>query len=364
MPTTFQNLISNSGFSGTDTSFLEIASGLAKMGNGVRVLSGGPEQTYIGADNIKYMSPHKHYLDSFDIRSDLNKVDVLVIVFFTQYGEVELVDLVRRLNCPALRVVLWCHCVWTKEQVLNIHKICARPVALVGVSDYVRIHMQACIGPQTPFFKIPNGINPDIFGDCETSLQRQSLSFVFSASYERGGRIAREVHALLDSRGLCMGSMYVCSYCNSQMLPSLSKHELAKKLQQSEYMVYPLTLDNACVHHDTFACVVLEAMACGVLVVTWDVACLRGVFGDLITLVQPPPYPGYDSKACPHPPPRNCAMLQHEAIRALADAVSTLASLTEIERDSRRLVARDWALTQTWQKSVHLLSDVVDSLCR
>ena len=48
------------------------------------------------------------------------------------------------------------------------------------------------------------------------------------------------------------------------------------------------------VHHDTFACVVLEAFACGVTVITWDVACMKGVYGDNIHLLKPPSCNNYN----------------------------------------------------------------------
>lgn len=51
-------------------------------------------------------------------------------------------------------------------------------------------------------------------------------------------------------------------------------------------------------------------MASGVLVVSWDAACMREVCGDHITLIPTPAFPGYDphhhdgiNKAMLDPPP-------------------------------------------------------------
>lgn len=350
MPTTVHNLISGCGFSGTDACFLEIASGLAQHGNQVSILSGGPEQVL---DGMKYLSPLPSDLDM----SDLSKVDVLVVAHILE-DMYELVDLMKRLTHPRLQVFIWCQCIWSKSDVDSVRRICSRAckVSIVGVSDFVEKNMQHCIGKCTSYFKIPNGIIPSMFCS-ESSGVREKLSFVFTASFERGGAVARQVHALLQSRGLPMGNMYVYSYCD-QEYQSLSKLELVQRMHECEYMVYPLTLSNSCVHHDTFGCVVLEAMACGVLVVTWDVACMRGVYGDLITLVKPPAYPRYDPTAKNG---QNPAMLEQRSIASLADAVQALESLTYQQREHKRECAREWAISQTRHHSVELFQAAVAS---
>lgn len=330
---------------------LEISAGMARSGAGVRVLSGGPASL----GEVVYMSPDRAYLDS----SNLGAVNIFVIMFIhldkTSLGELE--DLTRRLTHPNLKVLLWCPCIWSKQDADVIQEVLHRPVTLIGVSKYVDRCMQH---HALPYFEVPNAINPDIFGNKHAKLvQRQPRSFIFTACYERGGHTAREVHDLLTARGHCMGGMNVYSYFDTNLAPSLSKRELAERLKESEYMVYPLTLQNAEVHHDTFACVILEAMACGVLVVTWDVACMRDVYGDMITLVSPPPCDGYDPQAAAG---SNPMMIQKDSVVKLADAVSGLIALSEEDRETRRLVAREWALNQTWQKSVDKLSNIVRQL--
>lgn len=360
MPTNYHNLIRGCGFSGTDASLLEISRGLARQGHGVRVLSGGPasKETIEGDSGVvEYLSPEPCFLNSADRLEDLARVDVFVVVYMTCDAHPDMLDVLKRLTNPRLKVFLWCHSIYTTGMITVLESACMRrqtPFMLVGVSEFVRTHLAA---RRAKCVIIPNAINPSIF-NMEQREVREPLSFVFCASYERGGHIAEEVHKLLKMT-LPMGAMYVSSYCDPALGPSLSKIALASRMRSSDYMVYPLVLGQGAVHHDTYACVILEAMACGVLVVTWDVACLRGVYGDLITLVPPPEFPGYDPGA---EFGTNGAMLRPAAISALADAVSLLANLPVGEREAIRMRARTWAVEQTWDKRVTALLSEVEQL--
>lgn len=333
---------------------LEIASGLALQKHSVSVLSGGPAQTERTCGMypveeygvVHYLSPECAFLDTSAQVSNLSRVNVLIVVDLVSEAHQELLDVMRRLSNPDLKVCMWCHSIHAGNIAL-LERVCALrkvPLLLVGVSDFVRDHVASLKHPETGYVTISNAVNPIIF-DVNSCDVREDKSFVFCALYERGGSVARAVHALLQTRGLQMGAMYVCSYSsygNSTAGPSLSKTALASRLRSCEYMVYPLVLESGAVHPDTHACCVLEAMASGVLVVAWDVACLRGVFGDLITLVPAP--------------------VASLAVSALADAVSSLIALPAGEREARRKAARVWAMQQTWDKRVVSLLSAV-SMC-
>lgn len=354
MTTTLDNVREGGGFSGTDTSMLEVADGLVSRGHGVRVLSGGPASRRSGSAGCTYLSPERTFLDTQ--HADLVQVDVLVVVFMMPEApaHAEMMDLLRRLSNPNLRVLCWCHLIYQETHIALLRNACIHRglrMTLVCVSDFVRGHLAH---QSSELVTIPNGIHPDIFRATDTV--REPHSFVFCASFERGGRIAQAVYALLQDRGQKMGTMHLCSYCDADKVPSLSKRALAQRMVTCDYMVYPLVLDNGTVHHDTYASVVLEAMACGVLVVSWDVACLRGVYGDLITLVPPPPWPGYDPQAVGG---SNLAMLEPTSVSVLADAVSALMALSSEQREARREAARSWAQTQTWDLRVRALVQVL-----
>lgn len=343
MPVTLENLNHGCGFAGTDAAMLEIAGSLARKGHHIRVMAGGPSSP-AASDGIEYMC------NSQD--RDISDVDVLAISYVHPHSREELTRLFKRLTRPKLSVLLWLQCMFsgaTIDFVERLTESVGGQLTLVAVSHFVSQHIQRGRKAGTRCHIVMNGINPSVFGRPEIQDARDTLSFVFSASYERGGRLAELVHnrlsELLPIELGPVGEMRVCSYCDP-MVASLSKQELAAVLRKSDYMVYPLVLSSGSVHHDTFACVVLEAMASGVLVVTWDVACFRGVYGDLITLVPPPPHIGYDPTSelggCNH------SMTNQTAIDALTYAVAQLVTMPARDREHRREAAREWALTQTW----------------
>lgn len=125
---------------------------------------------------------------------------------------------------------------------------------------------------------------------------------------------------------------------------SLPKNKIASLLNEADYFVYPLVLPDAVVHHDTFASVVLEALASGVIVVTWNVACIPHVYGDYVIQVEPDDVPGYDRRARYG---RNAWMLTDEAVQRLGEKILYLEEHPE-EKEILRERGRTWAKTQTW----------------
>jgi glycosyltransferase involved in cell wall biosynthesis len=150
--------------------------------------------------------------------------------------------------------------------------------------------------------------NVDIkFNEQYLQTSKRSGKWVFHALYERGGLFLEKLYNFIRKRYhyLHVKELHYASYqydiYNTNInIPrnkrnklkndihfhgSLSKQELYKLLWDSDYFIYPLVLPWGMVHHDTFGTVVLEALACGVIVITWDVACLSDVYQDYIHLV-------------------------------------------------------------------------------
>jgi glycosyltransferase involved in cell wall biosynthesis len=180
---------------------------------------------------------------------------------------------------------------------------------------------------------------------------------VFGASYERGGEVCRRVFTKVRETSHSAASELVfASYYTPDGSSSLSKQALAELVASAEFFVYPLVLPSGSVHHDTFACIVLEALAGGVDVVSWDVACLREVFGNHVNLLQTPTCTGYD----PHARfGRNPNMLSDGAVGALADAVLAVDALPVNERERRRREAVEWATSETWtDKAVQMEAEL------
>lgn len=359
MPVTLENLNHGCGFSGTDAAMLEVAGSLARQGHDVCVMAGGPS-SLAASDRIEYMCDTQ----TGDMDLKLSAIDVLVISFVHPHSHEELSRVFKRLTRPHLRVLFWLHCMFPGtiiDYVERLTESVGGQLTLIAVSEFVYQHIMRRRRAGTRCGVVMNGINPAVFHEAQDV--RDPLSFVFSASYERGGRIAELVHnrlaQVLPTELGPVGEMRVCSYCDPT-IASLSKQALASMLRRSDYMVYPLVLSGGSVHHDTFACVVLEAMASGVLVVTWDVACFRGVYGDLITLVPPPPHAGYDPTSelggCNH------SMTNLTAVDVLVDAVAQLVAMPARERECRREKAREWALAQTWDRRAASVLDILEQM--
>jgi glycosyltransferase involved in cell wall biosynthesis len=363
---TVRGLNTETGMSGTDTCLLEVARWMARRGHEVNVMAGGPEDLTSDADGVRYLDQAR--LSTYNF-SDL---DVFSPMFYVFMPEILPVLPCLPLASPRLHVLLWCQCFLRDDPLGVIARLIASParVSVVGVSEFVGSHYADGRNPWgLPYVTIENALNPEAFGRPGgaayevAAATRDEDSFVFHPVFERGGAVALRVHARVRERGVAVGPVHLASYCvedaaahggvsaaQSKVVThgSLSKHGLAALLSKSGYFVYPLVLQNGNVHHDTYGCAVLEALACGVLVVTWDVACMRAVYGDLITRVPLPPScrHGYDPNA---QFANNPALLNEDAVDALASAVVSLAALPPAERQARRDAGRAWALAQTYE---------------
>ena len=190
-----------------------------------------------------------------------------------------------------------------------------------------------------------NGISKEVFAT-HIPTEKKKGSWIFHATHERGGAVAHKAFQYTRSRNPeAAQSLRYASYYIFDGHESLSKMALRDVLSETEYFVYPLVLPTGQVNHDTYACVILEALARGVIVVTWAVACIPGVYGDYVVALDPVCWQGYDPA---HAFASNPWMLTDDAVAALGDAVLS------IEADPARKKAMQergsaWAQTQTWE---------------
>ena len=321
LPLTYDNYIDGTGFSGTEASLIEIAHGLQQMGRNVTIMQDGDTTAAnMAAQQLDFFSP----------------------LFFLDSSAHNIIAKTR----PDCKIAVWLHCYVSHADLLAFKtKIAPRPFFVIAVSSTVARHAS---GGPWPVHVVPNGINASIWG-APPPLPPSRKHHVFIATYERGGAVAAVVAEKLGKE-LKTASYYLKNHPNHIASPSLSKRALRALLDTCDIFVYPLVLPNGEVHHDTYACCVHEAMAAGVLVVTWDVACFRDVYPqDTITLVKPIPYSGYDPYAKYG---KNPALASPEAVARLCDAVAALDR--DVPRKERmRHTAREWALQHTWDESLH-----------
>lgn len=239
-------------------------------------------------------------------------------------------------------LVIWCH-VFLIDKFWRVLKQCliSRPdIRLMfvcvcqPVKDYIQSKLNDIPNSHTILI-IPNAINEVFLGPFS---EKQYDLHCFHAVPDRGLEFAQKVASKMGRALNCM-----------HYVGETSQGKLAVKsfLDKAGYFVYPLVLPvnmRSMVHHDTYACVIHEAMARGVIVITWDVAVLRHIYGDNIVLVPPPVCQNYD----PHAPyGRNENMNKDSAIELFIEYIQELDSDVQ-RRETLRENARTWAQSRPW----------------
>jgi glycosyltransferase involved in cell wall biosynthesis len=350
-PLSYSALQTTSGFSGTETAVMHVAHYLVGAGHRVHVLI--PRCERRSSDGIHFGPPS--VMDDPGFRDD---IDVYSPVFFVWTAE----DAWLRAKLRRHRTVYW---LWPQSFVDDNHIRIVRSEGLRVAASFLCPYQRDNYDPSLfdAQVTIGNGVGPP-FDAPHTPLPPPSErrgNWVFHASFERGGNVAARVMDRVRrdmpdaARHLHLASYFTpddhralpvtSTSCQITRHGSLSKTALADLLARCDYFVYPLVMDTGQVHHDTYACCVLEALARGVIVVTWNVACMPSVYGDNVVRVDPRRDNGYNPNArFAHNP----WMLSDDAVDALAAAVMRLeADPAEKERVRRR--GMDWARTQTWR---------------
>jgi len=333
-----------SGFSGTHACMFEVMRFLVRKGHDVFQVGMVLERRMI--DGVMYVP-----MDQVGTFLNPEELDVLVQPLFIP---LEFYPLHLKLNPSRTRVCIILQCFANPLDIQKTHG--SFDVDLVCVSDYV-FQKYALWNFPKRITMIPNGI-PDAFVLDSHIPRKVPGQWVFHAVYERGGDVAYRIfESVRQVQPDIASKMHVCSY-TSQASPapndhfvlhgSLPKKALRNLLDQCDYFVYPLVLPNGIVHHDTYGCVIAEALARGVIVVSWDVACNPSLYGDLILQVPHLPHAGYDPNAAYG---YNPSLSSHEAIAAFRDAILDLEQHPE-KKEAMRKRGIEWAKSSTWSHRV------------
>ncbi len=274
----------NIGASGTETAFLLNAEYFGSLGHNVKFMC--PTCTENEYNNVKYTS----LIDFADTE----------ILFICPWDSSFI-----NFNMPNIKsIIVHFHCQWftnfntirhlkNKMPHINIQAVypsewAKNAVSINSPNTLSIINKEHVIyNPLMSELLIP--IN-DIF-----SIKKQH-SFVWGASWERGGHVAMKVFEKLEFPNKSFIIMdYVINsdinkYSKNNITSILSsdKNNVYHNLRLSEYFVYPLVLPDSRVHKDTFGCVVSEALANGVIVLSWDIPVLRELFNEVIQFI---PFP-------------------------------------------------------------------------
>lgn len=337
-----------SGFSGTETALIEISHSLVQKGHTV-FICGMTRQSSIDTDGVRYITvadaPHT---------VNMGELDYFCPIFYTTGHEHD--HLLRMCNRDRTIVWVWMQCFIDANSIRtkyihNGYRVCASFLSPYMEKAYAldMFHSWVTIG---------NAVG-NMFCIDETIAQNQNRTgnWMYHATYERGGPVASRVFNYVSQRipsaakELHYASYYtddVHKFQNQQALVwhgSISKKEVATFLTQSDYFVYPLVLHYGSVHHDTFGSVMLEALACGAIVVTWNVACIPSVYSDYVLALTPKCDAGYDPQA---PFGYNHWMNSEEAVAMMAEKIIELEQNPD-KKEAIRQRGMQWAQTQTWE---------------
>jgi glycosyltransferase involved in cell wall biosynthesis len=343
---TYTNLKEGCGFSGTETALLEMSKFLVDRGHSVQIY--GVANTYTDY-GINFISEHD--IDRVDL--DIDWYSPIFFCFFNTQKQ-----LLKRLNPEHTKVFIWFQCFILDS---FIHEIKQR-FRVYGqyLSNYVANEYPDIIDINNSWI-IYNGIDEN-FTNIEipdTTVKRGN--WIFHAVYERGGSIAKQIFSKINSLDEKVASkMQLLSYYTPDMSKyksskniincgSKPKMEVRNMLLESDYFVYPLILDDGRVHHDTFGSVMLEALASGVIVVVWDVACISSVYEDYVVKIPVPEHIIRDYNYNPSARFASCHwMKSDEAQQIYIDKIMELES-DKVKKELIRSRGIEWARKFTWE---------------
>ena len=358
-------MVEKGGFGGTEVAFMEIGKYLCEQACFMVDLVGFSHESYRdNSSGINFISEKDFCLES------INDYDWYCPLFHV-YDEYHYKLLSHITNPRRTKVVFWFHC-FINDEILLAHKQKGYDIYGIGVSSWVTNHYKnPLIFHPNHVWTVPNAVSPDFFerfpvNNIVSNKIRGSWSF--HATYDRGCAMAYRVFQRVSKTfPMAAQTMHVMSYYTPDaMYPSpsfvkrygsLSKYQVADFLATTEYFVYPLVTPQNHVHHDTFACVILEALALGVIVITWGVACIPYVYGDYVVSIPPPQWYSKDARFSGHP-----WFASEEAVDILCGEVVKL-EINPERKNSIRKRGMEWARQQTWDKSGQIMASKLKELC-
>jgi|LauGreDrversion4_2_1035121.scaffolds.fasta_scaffold01389_11 glycosyl transferase family 25 len=263
--------IGGASCSGTDQSVIFVAEYLAKAGHDVVISLDKIEENEISSysNNVQYTNR------LFEKIEDKN-FDILIVCLWM--GDYK--------NLPikvSKSLIYWYHLAWGygMPEILDYANQNNLKFGMVYPSEWCGSHINSdwdyfSNNINLSSFKkvIPNPIETDLAKKIlEKNNQRDSKSSIFHAQMNRGAHLAKRAIKELN-----WPEIKLMDYIDHAI--SKDKISLFEELSKSEYFIFPLMTEDWTVYKDTFSCSVAEAIAMGVIVVTYPLGALPEVFKD------------------------------------------------------------------------------------
>ena len=356
---TYENMVTKGGFGGTEVAFMEIGRYLCKVRGFTVHLVGFSHESYVDeSSGMQFFSE-----GDFDL-STVNTYNWYCPLFhvYKQYHY----KILKAIKDPQkTKVMLWFHC-FIDDAIVQAHKDYGLYLYGIGVSEWVTAHYKHMFD-EHHLWTVRNAVSPLFHKNTLVSLSMKTRgAWSFHATFDRGcaaaWRVFERVRRVCPPAATRFDMMSYYTPDAKHQAPSfvtrhgsLSKDKVAEILTASEYFIYPLVTPENHVHHDTFGCVILEALSLGVIVVTWNVACIPWIYSDYIVGVEPPPsYPKNQRFV------RDPWFSTDEAINCLANAVIQM-EMNPQRKEAIRQRGMEWAQQQVWDKSGEVMAEALET---
>ena len=253
--------------SGTDQSVIAVAEYLVKQGHDVTVVIHKTDKQPCRGVN---------YTDFTYEGLENKEIDIIVsTLWFSEYN---------KLPFKVTKALLyWFHMAWVYG-IEEMTQFCTQEnikLGFINVSEWARGQNKWSIDIGKDKLSnvldvvIPNPIMIELVEEIqkEKNIIRKEKSTIFHAQYGRGGDVANRAVKELGWK-----EMYRFDYTDPSN--GTDKKIIFEKLLESDYFIFPLYHPNGCVYKDTFSCAVAEAIAAGVIVVTYPLGAIPEYFSE------------------------------------------------------------------------------------
>jgi glycosyltransferase involved in cell wall biosynthesis len=291
------------GASGTDTSSILVAEYLAKQGHEVVIVTDildEPLENEFKANGGIYTPGEEFYgvrYTNTEFEGIDNKTfDILVsMLWYTDYNELPIT--------VTKSIIYWSHMQWIYglDELIKYATNNNLSIGIVNISDWQRSCNQGIVNhiienyPRSLNALIPNPIFDEIINEVinETPIKKTG-KFIFHSTWTTGGNTSLEAvrQVNIPNKEFHAFDYFITVDHHTDDFfynhGSCDRKTVFTHLAESEYLVNPLNTIHKTIRKDTFALTVAEALALGVIVLTYPLGALPGNYKDYCVWLDAP----------------------------------------------------------------------------